>query len=727
MLHSILSRFLAVSLYFFSRVLCQQTNVAFVFSGSARTFSRRPIYLSIKYNLIDSFCPPPNCNYHIFFRVSITDNTHVSAENTVVTDARGRQIPMTDAKLMATRNALKFFGDKASIDIVEIGSTQEQAGMLNFSHNNVLHKVYSTLDTRRYSMYLNRYYAYQMALKFETEHLFKGHEADNKFDWIVHARLDFFWAAPVRAAHLWSPQRIWFPDNWATDVPDTFAIIPRHLADTFYSLDAMYVRTDVACLGGPNFDPNSVTPEALLVAGFTPPEISIIETELCTSKFPNAAVSSKRNGMKWSWAGISETMLKRKLKLNGIHFDFQNFGYSTFFGFIVRAPFDIRCHEQEPDSFIAWAKKYYQPSYALAFVCYSTSFEFQNFFSSRAFVRSSQRIPLLVTGRYNHKDKRKENVFSCPSKSMKTEVQHMTSVVASDEVPKLPCLLEKEITNWNFMPFRITMMHNIPSVATASDSHSVPKTRYCMTADTINQGSLPQGAQQPQQQQQQIRDIYSELLAQPSVSECINRINLVAAAGRETYLMHYEISQLFHFYPTFTSPQPIFSIDINRKGKRMQRCLTVANKNDSNRSREYESSFSLHSFSLEFHACLPWLKSSYANSNQLFQVIPMTETTTKSNENRFTNSSQLLIHAIIHWSVNVDYCLTFVLRKNQPHVGQQPKFVLAPCKTYMNGPAINRDKDIIYNTVANGFDSSSVLFEQELLLEQTMNTAPSWY
>lgn len=50
--------------------------VAFVLAGSPRSFVYPHIHESIRFNLINAFCPPSSCVADVFARVSGSDNTH---------------------------------------------------------------------------------------------------------------------------------------------------------------------------------------------------------------------------------------------------------------------------------------------------------------------------------------------------------------------------------------------------------------------------------------------------------------------------------------------------------------------------------------------------------------------------------------------------------------------------------------------------------------------------
>ena len=71
-----------------------------------------------------------------------------------------------------------------------------------------------------------------MAIKKEIELGFK-------YTWIVHSRLDSAFGEPVRDFRDWSPEYVYVPDTWWSDVPDTFALLYRKWSDSFYDLEPL--------------------------------------------------------------------------------------------------------------------------------------------------------------------------------------------------------------------------------------------------------------------------------------------------------------------------------------------------------------------------------------------------------------------------------------------------------------------------------------------------------
>jgi hypothetical protein len=166
---------------------------------------------------------------------------------------------------------------------------------------------------------------------------------------------------------------MWVSDGWFADVPDTFALLPRDISDGFYSLDEYYEYRDSICLGGPNFDPKTTSPEALAKNGFDSSEIKKIIADLCLNKHAHDSVIvfEKDANITWTHAGTSETILKRKLKRIGVEYDSNKgrLGYTTFFTFMVRYPLNFICFYLEQGYFIPWAKEYHHTSAAVAPGC----------------------------------------------------------------------------------------------------------------------------------------------------------------------------------------------------------------------------------------------------------------------------------------------------------------------------------------------------------------------
>ena len=183
-----------------------RTRVAFVFAGGVRTFLLPSVHQSMKYNLIHAFCAPSLCNADVFARLSIADN------NLNGLDAKGKLVKGDAARKNEAIAALKSlkhksFEGRLIYELVDIGSMDESKQMDVWTSKSRKQNIYRKLDSRRYSMHFNRWTAYNMMLYMEKE-------LGVRYDWVVHARLDMGWGAPIKPYHSWSTKKIHVPDSW---------------------------------------------------------------------------------------------------------------------------------------------------------------------------------------------------------------------------------------------------------------------------------------------------------------------------------------------------------------------------------------------------------------------------------------------------------------------------------------------------------------------------------
>ena len=365
--------------------------------------------------------------------MSGSDNTHQTSKF----DSRGTYLPANDGHMDAINNAVRSLGVDVEVvsTVVNIASDEEKNQMSSFESstgNATMLKIYRNLDPRRYSMYFNRFMAFKMAMMYESNHAFN-------FDWIVHVRPDMMWGAPIQDVSHWTPDKIWFPSHWASDVPDTFALIPRHRADLYYSLEDLYANRNVGCLGGPNFDPKSTSNERLIAAGFSEHEISLIKEELCLEKFPDLTDREfdKALNITWNNAGLSEIMLKRKLAVHGVSVERQTLGYMVAFTALVRYPLHINCFYTLPRTMIAWAEPYVNNTVAMGAGCLFVS----------AFVQRTQDIQQQLN-------------FTSPCDILPSN----GSLPAVQD-----CALTDALTDFNFLPIRVHPNVYQKSCITAAD------------------------------------------------------------------------------------------------------------------------------------------------------------------------------------------------------------------------------------------------------------------
>ena len=114
--------------------------------------------------------------------------------------------------------------------------------------------------------------------------------------------------------------------NIRSEVPDTFALLPRLYSDQFFSLNSL-VAEGAMCLGGPNFDKESLSAMGIVRHNLSAEEEAFAKEHLC----------------KTTEEGFSEQILKRKLHHDGIALGKNNLGYQTFFFALVRPNMDDMC------------------------------------------------------------------------------------------------------------------------------------------------------------------------------------------------------------------------------------------------------------------------------------------------------------------------------------------------------------------------------------------------
>lgn len=395
------------------KVALEQTSpkvrVAFVFAGTPRSFILPPIYESLRENLILSFCPKELCLSDVFARVSMSDNTHGGLDSV----GKLHQIPM-DVKPKVEYALSQLSSESSSLDVtwVDIGSKKEKDEMLASKFSSVRHKIFRTLDSRRYSMYFNRWSAYQMAVQREEK-------TGVKYQWVIHARLDSAWGEPVRPLYEWRSDLVYCPDTWWSDVPDTFAILSRRWSDKFYDLDSLVAPTAM-CLGGPNFDPEVMREDVLIAAGWNSEEIKLTQELTCLNQHPGTdkghAMHPKLGKIVWAGDGYSERILKRKLKVDGISQFHNTLVFHPFFYTVVRLPLDPMIGYLHPERLIGYVQGQQSVSFGQFLGCKTMFRDFNELHSS--------------------------NYAQCSSN------KHFAQ---SSEA----CVLDKDVSDWNFMPFRI--------------------------------------------------------------------------------------------------------------------------------------------------------------------------------------------------------------------------------------------------------------------------------
>lgn len=171
--------------------------VAFVFAGSARSFIIPAVHESIRTNLIETLCPEPLCDAHIYTLLSRADNTHTPNDAVGKMTRVGEKDTSIISKVIDYALGRLSGSSKAFTAYMDTASPEERQTMIDHAKSlnateKMRHDMYRNLDPRRYSMHFSRHRAYQMMLKREKEAT-KG----SGYDWVVHVRFDTAWSEPI--------------------------------------------------------------------------------------------------------------------------------------------------------------------------------------------------------------------------------------------------------------------------------------------------------------------------------------------------------------------------------------------------------------------------------------------------------------------------------------------------------------------------------------------------
>ena len=142
-------------------------------------------------------------------------------------------------------------------------------------------------------MYFSRWKAYEMMLQEEKR-------TGLTYSWVVHARLDCAWGAPIPSIGTFAPGILYAPDSWFVEVPDTFSLMSRNISDIYYSMESL-MDNRVFCLGGPNLNVNNLLSSNLKRMGYNHRDIDVVYQEDCRKMFPEYnIVDVPRQKLNWS-------------------------------------------------------------------------------------------------------------------------------------------------------------------------------------------------------------------------------------------------------------------------------------------------------------------------------------------------------------------------------------------------------------------------------------------
>ena len=194
------------------------------------------------------------------------------------------------------------------------------------------------------------------------------------------------------------------------------------------------MKPGVFCLGGPNFDPKSLSPENLMRLGFTSDEANTVISASCAKRFPLDFVS-----------GYSEQILSRKLVHGGLAD--ANLGFAALFAVIVRYPLIPDCNRLRPDYLIIRVRSTHTANTALNSGC-------------RALFSDLRHLHSL-------------NYSSCGRVGMWSKMEYSGN-----------CLLSRFRSDFNFLPFRIKLSQNKTQPALCLSYHRNENNSYVFRFET---------------------------------------------------------------------------------------------------------------------------------------------------------------------------------------------------------------------------------------------------
>jgi hypothetical protein len=285
---------------------------------------------------------------------------------------------------------------------------------------------------------------------------------------------------------------VWVQDTWASDVPDTVALLPRQFAESYFSVAAMYADRRVGCLGGPNFDPHTVTAAHLRgTLGYDARLADLALQEVCVTTFPDDSQLERDEARNVTWTsnGLSEIMLKRKLEVYNISVGQRTLGFSAMFVIIVRYPLAVECFYSQVKAFITWARPYTMPSYALNNGCRALDALFRARMDLRTHIGGQGQGQgqgancAAAAGSAHRNGVHNEDDTSSGEATEETAGSVPASNPAVDNI--FGCAMTAALNDFNFLPYRVRSPDAFEMCMTyqaATPDHDGPSDRKALAA-----------------------------------------------------------------------------------------------------------------------------------------------------------------------------------------------------------------------------------------------------
>lgn len=272
-------------------------------------------------------------------------------------------------------------------------------------------------------------------------------------------------------------------------------------------------------------------------------QIQKAQAEDCFAKFskngahPFIVTYEKHLNITWTSAGTSEVLLKRKLKHYGVSLKANTLGFTSLFMFVARYPLQFLCFWIEPGYFIPWVKDVQPCSDPIGTGC----------------------VAMMKTMSYAQE----------VTQAQACDVQAMASRYPLSVAPRSTCTLDKKMTDWNFMPFRIRSKGR--NVENGSGKGSTRTSSRVGTGTVAGAGAGAGGGES------QCLTGYGGTASSPShlmMAACVD-----ARVGHDSYMHDYLDAQLVSLLPLSPAPQRLINKNFSIEGEGLK-CLHVRERSD---------------------------------------------------------------------------------------------------------------------------------------------------
>ena len=212
--------------------LIDACRVAFVFVGHARSFVRPAVHDSIRLNLIDAFA----CEADVFWLLADEPlNATISPSSALALERLFRPARV------AVHRASEYSASASCAP----PPARSPAELRSLGVDPEFKFIEDPLEAVRNAaaQFARLRAAFRLVLDHERE-------SGRAFDWVVRARFDAGWYSTIAPAAAFRADRIYVPIHTWNGVSDQLAIVPRHLAHSYFDAATVVERCVAALDGG---------------------------------------------------------------------------------------------------------------------------------------------------------------------------------------------------------------------------------------------------------------------------------------------------------------------------------------------------------------------------------------------------------------------------------------------------------------------------------------------